>query len=127
MNDAMSLTSLTVDAAHEKLRAKGISSVELTHGFLDRIHALNPRLNAYITVMDEASLAMARAADERIARGEDSPLLGVPIAIKDLFSIKDVRTTGGSKILGNDVPMWDATCVSKLRAQGAVFLVTNRS
>jgi aspartyl-tRNA(Asn)/glutamyl-tRNA(Gln) amidotransferase subunit A len=114
--------SLTIRAAREKLRAREMSSVELTRAFLDRIHALNPSLNAYITIMDDEALAMAHAADERIARGDDTPLLGVPIAIKDLFSTRGVRTTGGSKILGNYAPVWDATCVARLRAQGAVFL-----
>jgi aspartyl-tRNA(Asn)/glutamyl-tRNA(Gln) amidotransferase subunit A len=118
----MSLTSLTASAARAKLRSREISSVELTQAFLERIHALNPRLNAFITVTAEAALAMAHAADVRIARGEDTPLLGVPIAIKDLFSTTDVRTTGGSRILHNYVPTWDATVVAKLRALGTVFL-----
>jgi aspartyl-tRNA(Asn)/glutamyl-tRNA(Gln) amidotransferase subunit A len=113
---------LTVHAARERLRRREVSAVELTRAFLERIHALNPRLNAYLTVADEAALAMARNADERIARGEDTPLLGVPIAIKDVLSTRDMRTTAGSKILADYTPSWDATVVARLRAMGAVFL-----
>ncbi len=96
--------------------------MELTRAFLERIHALNPCLNAYLTVADEAALAMARDADARMARGEDTPLLGVPIAIKDVLSTRDMRTTAGSKILADYTPSWDATAVARLRALGAVFL-----
>ncbi|MFN4293671.1 MAG: amidase family protein, partial [Thermoflexales bacterium] len=66
---------LTVHAARERLRRREVSAVELTRACLERIHALNPRLNAYLTVADEAALAMARDADARMARGEDTPLL----------------------------------------------------
>ncbi len=113
---------LTVHAAREYLRRREVSAVELTRAFLERIHALNPRLNAYLTVADEAALAMARDADARMARGEDTPLLGVPVAIKDVLSTRDMRTTAGSKILADYTPSWDATAVARLRAMGAVFL-----
>jgi aspartyl-tRNA(Asn)/glutamyl-tRNA(Gln) amidotransferase subunit A len=115
-------TALTVHETRERLRRREISSVEVTQAYLDRIHKHNPRLNAYLTITDSQALAMARAADERMASGEDTPLLGVPIAIKDVLSTKDVRTTAGSKILHNYTPKWDATAISKLRQQGAVFL-----
>lgn len=118
----MSLTALTLYEARDKLRRREISSLELTTTFLERIHALNARLNAFITVLDEDARTMARAADERIARGEDTPLLGIPIAIKDVMNTKGIRTTAGSKILHNYTPVWDATVVAKLRALGAVFL-----
>lgn len=113
---------LTVHAARERLRRREVSAVELTQAFLERIHALDPRLNAYLTVADEMALAMAREADARMARGEDTPLLGVPIAIKDVLSTRDMRTTAGSKILADYTPSWDATVVARLRALGAVFL-----
>lgn len=117
-----SLTSLTIHEARQKLRAREVSSVELTQAFLERIHALNPRLNVFITVAEAHALAMARAADARIARGDDTPVLGVPIAVKDVFSTRGVRTTAGSKILANYIPTWDATVVERLTAQGAVML-----
>ncbi|GIV83841.1 MAG: glutamyl-tRNA(Gln) amidotransferase subunit A [Candidatus Roseilinea sp.] len=113
---------LTVHAARERLRRREVSAVELTRAFLERIHALNPRLNAYLTVADETALAMASDADARMARGEETPLLGVPIAIKDVLSTRDMRTTAGSKILADYTPSWDATAVARLRMMGAVFL-----
>lgn len=116
------LSNLTIHAAREGLRQKKFSSAELTRAFLDRIRQHNPRLNAFITVDEAQSLAMAAAADERMARGEDTPVLGVPIALKDVLMTRGLRTTAGSKILENFVPTWDATPVARLRAAGAVFL-----
>lgn len=104
------------------MRQKKFSSVELARAFLDRIRQHNPRLNAFITVDENQALAMAAAADERMAKGEDTPVLGVPIALKDVLMTKGLRTTAGSKILENFVPTWDATPVARLRAAGAVFL-----
>jgi aspartyl-tRNA(Asn)/glutamyl-tRNA(Gln) amidotransferase subunit A len=118
----MTLHALTIHEAREGLRAGRFSSVELTRACLDGIHALNPRLNAFLTVNDDEALRQSQAADERIARGEDTPLLGVPIGVKDVLSTRGLRTTAGSRVLENYVPTWDATCVAKLRAAGAVFL-----
>lgn len=113
---------LTVKEARVGLRQKRFSSLELTQAYLKRIHEHNPRLNAYISINDEEALKQAAAADARIANGEETPVLGVPIAIKDVLSTKGLRTTAGSRILENYVPTWDATCVANLRAAGAVFL-----
>ena len=116
------LNDLTVHATRAGLTAHAFSSVELTMAYLERIHKLNPRLNAYITVSDESALTQARAADARIAQGEQTPVLGVPVALKDVLSTKGTRTTAGSLILENYTPVFDATAVAKLRAAGAVFL-----
>jgi aspartyl-tRNA(Asn)/glutamyl-tRNA(Gln) amidotransferase subunit A len=116
------LTSLTLHTAHEKLRAREISSVELTHAFFERIRQHNARLNIYLTLNEEEAMTQAAQADARLARGEDTPVLGIPIAIKDVLSTKGLRTTAGSKILENYVPTWDATAVARLRAAGTVFL-----
>ena len=118
----MKLSSLTIHEAREGLRARQFSSVELARAFLTRIHELNGALNAFITVNDDEALAQARAADERIARGDDTPVLGVPVALKDVLSTRGLRTTAGSRILEHYVPAWDATSVARLRAAGAVFL-----
>jgi aspartyl-tRNA(Asn)/glutamyl-tRNA(Gln) amidotransferase subunit A len=118
----MTLYSLTIHQARQGLRAGTFSSVELTRAFLSRIHALNPQLHAFLTMNDEEALQQAQAADERRARGEDTPVLGVPIALKDVLSTCGLRTTAGSRILENYVPTWDATSVARLRAAGAVFL-----
>ncbi len=104
------------------LAEKKISAVELATLFLDRIEQLNPSLNAFITTDREKTLAMARAADERRAKGETGPLLGVPLAHKDIFCTEGWLTTCGSKMLANFVSPYDAQVVSRLKDAGAVTL-----
>ncbi len=104
------------------LDARQISAVELAGLFLDRIDALNPALNAFITVDREGALAAARAADARIAAGSAGPLTGIPLAHKDVFCTEGVLTTCGSKMLTNFVSPYDAHVVSLLEAAGAVSL-----
>lgn len=104
------------------LRAGTLSSVELTTLFLDRIDALNPSLNAFITVDREGALAAARAADARIAAGTAGPLTGIPLAHKDVFCTEGLRTTCASKMLADFVSPYDAHVVSQLKAAGAVML-----
>ena len=116
------LYTLTIEQASAKLRAGDISAVELTESILSRINSTEPSVHAYISIQPEQALAMAKAADARRAAGEDLPLLGVPIAIKDAIITEDVTTTAGSKILENFVPPYDATVTKKLRDAGAVFL-----
>ncbi|MBI2880348.1 MAG: Asp-tRNA(Asn)/Glu-tRNA(Gln) amidotransferase GatCAB subunit A, partial [Candidatus Tectomicrobia bacterium] len=99
------------------------SSEELTRTFLDRIAQVEPTLNAYITVTEQAALEAARAADDRRRRKAGvTPLTGIPIALKDLLCTRGVRTTCASKILSNFIAPWDATVVRRLREAGAVFL-----
>jgi aspartyl-tRNA(Asn)/glutamyl-tRNA(Gln) amidotransferase subunit A len=90
------------------LRSRKLSSVELTRSLLARIERFNPRLNAFITVDGEKSLAQARAADLRIARGDGAPLTGIPIAHKDLFCARGWRTTCGSRMLADFVAPYDS-------------------
>ena len=104
------------------LAAKQVSATELATQFLDRIERHNSSLNAFITVDRERTLAMARAADDRRARGEAGPLLGVPIAHKDIFCAEGWLTTCGSKMLANFVSPYDAGVVTRLKAAGAVTL-----
>jgi len=104
------------------LAAKRISSVELTRLFLDRIQGLNGRLNAFITVDDQHSLAQARVADERRTRGEAGPLTGLPIAHKDIFCTRGLLTTCGSKMLANFTSPYDAHVIERFGAAGAVLL-----
>ncbi|MDR1995426.1 Asp-tRNA(Asn)/Glu-tRNA(Gln) amidotransferase subunit GatA [Azonexus sp.] len=107
----------------QALTAKEISSVELTTLFLDRIACLNPEINAFVTVDRDQSLAMARAADARIAAGTAGPLTGIPIAQKDIFCAEGWTTTCGSKMLANFVSPYDATVIAKLhREAGMVSL-----
>jgi aspartyl-tRNA(Asn)/glutamyl-tRNA(Gln) amidotransferase subunit A len=104
------------------LRAKQISSVELTQLYLDRIAMLNPELNAYITVNPESSLAQARAADARFSAGTAEALTGIPVAQKDIFCAKDWLTTCGSKMLHNFISPYDAHVISQFNNAGAVNL-----
>ena len=104
------------------LAGKEISSVELTGLYLERIARHNPLLNAFLTVDAERSLAQARQADERLARGEQTALTGIPIAHKDIFCARDWRTTCGSKMLGNFVSPYDASVIERFQAAGAVLL-----
>ena len=106
----------------DALRAGKISSVELTQIYLDRIAALNPALNAYITINAETSLAQARAADEQLAGGKAHPLTGIPIAQKDIFCAKGWRTTCGSKILENFIAPYDAHVIEQFDTAGTVNL-----
>ncbi len=105
------------------LRQKKISPMELLRQTLTRIEQLDRHLNAYITVMAESAQKEARAAEEEILRGKyRGRLHGVPLAIKDMLATRGVRTTAGSKILGDWIPDYDATVVSRLRAAGAVIV-----
>src|SRR6185312_10561437 len=92
------LTSLTLAEARDAVRAKKVSSVELTRAFVGAVEAARP-LNAFVTETPERALGMAAASDARIAKGEGGLLEGLPLAIKDLFCTKGVRTTAGSNIL----------------------------
>ncbi|MGB9094143.1 MAG: amidase, partial [Gallionella sp.] len=105
-----------------QLTGKKISSVELTQLYLDRIAALNPALNAYITTSAEASLAQARHADARLADGTAQPLTGIPVAQKDIFCAKGWRTTCGSRMLENFIAPYDAHVITRFNDAGAVNL-----
>lgn len=116
------LTDLTLTEALDALRRKTVSSVELTQAYLDQIERIDPQVKAYITVTPERALEQARAADTARAQGEDKPLLGLPLAIKDVISTKDVETTCASQILKGYVPPYDATVVKRLYEAGMVML-----
>ena len=105
---------------------KELSPVEITRECLRRIERLNPRLNAFITVMAESALAEARAAEEEISRGKwRGPLHGIPIAVKDLIDTAGVRTTSASALHKDRVPREDAEVVRRLREAGAVIIGKN--
>jgi aspartyl-tRNA(Asn)/glutamyl-tRNA(Gln) amidotransferase subunit A len=104
------------------LAARRTSSLELTRSFLARIAALNPKLNAFITVDEGGALAAARLADERRARGEARPLEGIPVAHKDIFCTQGMRTTCGSRMLADFVSPYDAHVVAQFTAAGAVLV-----
>ena len=118
----MELNELTIKEAKEGLKAKKFSSVELTKSCLEQIKNYNKDLNAFITVIEKEALEQAKKADELISNDQDLPLLGIPIALKDLFSTKGVKTTAASKVLENYIPPYDATVVGRLKDAGAVVI-----
>lgn len=117
----MTLTDLTAHQLAGRLRAREISSVEVTRAFLDRIDMLEPRVGAFVTLTPDQALEQARSIDERRARGEDLPLLaGVPMATKDNLCTRGVRTTCSSKMLADFVPPYDSTAYRRLVEHGLV-------
>jgi len=112
----------TIAQLREMLRKKEISSVELTGYFLDRIGKYNGEILAYLRTTDDYAMEMAREADEKIARGEDAPLLGIPLGMKDILCTKGIETTCASSILKGFVPPYDATVIRKLKEAGFVHL-----
>ena len=119
----MNLYSLTLHELQTKLRKREISSQELTEAVFQRISATEDRVHAFITLCHDTALREAKRADERLGREKESvPLLGIPIALKDIFLTREVLTTCGSKILGNFIPPYDGTTVKKLKGAGAVIV-----
>ena len=118
----MTLTDLTIAEARARLRAREISSVELTQACLDRIGALDATIKAFLAPLPEQALEAAAEADRRRARREDGALLGIPLAIKDVLALKGAPCTCGSRILEGFVPPYTATPVQKLLDVGAVIL-----
>ena len=117
------LANLHLHEAATLVRQKKVSPVQLTQACLARIEALNPTLNAFITVTAESALAQARQAEAELQSGKwRGPLHGIPIALKDLVDTAGVRTTGGSALFKDRVPREDAAVVQRLRDGGAVFL-----
>ncbi len=116
------LWGLTAHEAQEGLRAKAFSAVELTESALERVEAVEPVINAYITRTGELALEQAREADARFAAGTATPLTGIPFAVKDLIVTKGVRTTAGSRMLGDFIPPYDSHVYEQLKRAGAVMV-----
>jgi aspartyl-tRNA(Asn)/glutamyl-tRNA(Gln) amidotransferase subunit A len=114
--------NLTITQMIRELRQKRFSSVELTQHFLARIQKLDATYNSFISVTAEQALIQARAADQRLATGDAHPLCGIPLAHKDIFCTKGVRTSCGSKMLDNFVAPYDAAIVENYRSAGVVTL-----
>jgi aspartyl-tRNA(Asn)/glutamyl-tRNA(Gln) amidotransferase subunit A len=116
------LASFTVRQARKLLDSCQASSVELTRAVLDRIAAVEPKVDAYVTVTRDVALRQAEAADRRIATGKAAPLTGIPLQLKDNLCTRGIRTTCSSRMLENFVPPYDATVWQKLASQDAVLL-----
>jgi len=116
------LNQLTITEARKGLDNGDFSSVELTTACLDRIKERNEEINAFITITEDLAMEEARKADEKISRGEQEKLTGIPYSVKDAICVKGVRSTASAKILDNYIPPYDATVISRIRAQGAVLV-----
>jgi len=116
------INQLTIHEAHKLLTSQQLSSVELTRACLERIHQVEPKIRALVTVTDELALAQAQRADELIASGDITPLTGIPAIIKDNMCTEGTKTTCSSKMLANFVPPYDATVVERLNRCGAVMV-----
>ena len=114
---------LTIKEASDKLARGGISSVELTKSVFGRIKTVESKVGSYITLCEEKALEMAKASDARRAKGNSlSRLDGIPMAVKDLFLTKGIRTTAASKILDDYIPIYESTVTGKLWEAGAVLI-----
>jgi len=114
---------MTILEAAAALRKRAVSSAELTDAVLKSVRELNPKLNAFITVVEDSARSQAKAADAELSKGADRGLLhGVPVAVKDVFETRGVRTTCGSALFKDNVPSRDAAVVEKLAAAGAVLM-----
>jgi aspartyl-tRNA(Asn)/glutamyl-tRNA(Gln) amidotransferase subunit A len=120
---AAAVDGLSVAELTEAYRRRDLTPVAVTRAYLGRIEALDPRLDAFLTVTANQALAAARASEERYRTHSDlGPLDGVPIALKDVLCTRGIRTTCASRILEHFVPPYDATVVARLTAAGAVSL-----
>lgn len=116
------LTALTIAEARDKLKAKAITATELTDAYLSAIDSANETINAYVKVTHDQAHSMAKASDERIAKGEAGALEGIPLGVKDLFATKGVHTQACSHILDGFKPEYESTVTANLWADGAVML-----
>ena len=119
----MELTSLTIDAARSAVQERKTSATTLAEAFYAKIEADDPKIGAFLTLSKDRALSKAAEIDARAVKGETLPPLGgVPVGIKDVMVMRGVRTTAGSKILGNYIPPYDCTAVARMEAAGAVVL-----
>src|SRR6266496_3257565 len=119
----MNLAGLTIDAARSAVADGKTSATALAESFYAKIESDDPKIGAYLILSKERALAKAAEVDSLVRKGEKlPPLAGVPVGIKDVLVTKGVRTTAGSKIIGNYIPPYDCTAVARLEAAGAVVL-----
>lgn len=124
--DTKQLLYKSIEEISTLYRKKEVSPVEITEATLDRLQELEPRLNAFVTVLGEQSLAKARKAEAIFIKGENaSKLLGIPVSLKDIFMTKGIRTSLGSRIMKDFVPEEDAFVYSALQDNGAIIIGKN--
>ena len=119
----MELTNLTIKEAHQGLKKKEFSALELCKNYLDRIEKKDKKIQAFLTISKDLAISQAKKVDEIISGGQEIPsLAGIPCVIKDNILVEGVRCTAGSKILENYIAPYDATVIKRLKEQGAVIL-----
>ena len=118
----MDVASLTIEAILEGYKSKKFSVNEIVSAYLERIKQHDKKLNSFITVCEKDALGQAKVKDESLVDGVDLPLLGLPIALKDIFITKGIRTTAASNVLNNYIPQYDGTVVKRLKDAGAIIL-----
>jgi aspartyl-tRNA(Asn)/glutamyl-tRNA(Gln) amidotransferase subunit A len=122
------ISNLTIKHLSKLIASRQISCLEVVDATIERIEKLNPKLNAFITILDQSAKREAKHADSLIKQGKYlGPLHGIPISLKDLIYVKGVRSTSGSKILADFVPDYDSTVTRKLRKAGAIIVGTNNT
>jgi aspartyl-tRNA(Asn)/glutamyl-tRNA(Gln) amidotransferase subunit A len=121
--EASELCYLSLRSLGTLIQRQEISPVEATEAVIDRVEKVDRQLNSFITPLRDQALAQARTAEQEIARGQyRGALHGIPVAVKDLYYTKGIRTTAGSKILSDFMPTYDATAVAKLQDAGAILI-----
>ncbi|MBN1957341.1 MAG: Asp-tRNA(Asn)/Glu-tRNA(Gln) amidotransferase subunit GatA [Desulfuromonadales bacterium] len=118
----MSFSNISISQLRRQLLKGEITAIALTRSCLERIKATDAQLNAFITLCEEQAMTAAAVADQQLANGQGGLLTGIPVAVKDIFNTRDVRTTCGSKILANYVSPYDATAVTRLQDEGAILV-----
>ncbi len=119
----MELTRLTIKEIHEGLLNKEFSAIELTKAYLDKIKKEDGKIHSFLSLCEETAISQAKKVDEMIFTGREIPLLaGVPMAVKDIILVKDIKCTAASRILENYIAPYDATCIKRLKEQGVVIL-----
>jgi aspartyl-tRNA(Asn)/glutamyl-tRNA(Gln) amidotransferase subunit A len=119
----MELIDLTITQTHQRLIKKEFSALELCQAYLKKIESENEKINAFLTVTEDLAISQAKKIDKMLQINGKIPLLaGIPVAVKDNILVEDIKCTAGSKILGNYIAPYDATCIKKLKAAGAIIL-----
>ncbi|MFZ0697987.1 MAG: amidase, partial [Nitrososphaeraceae archaeon] len=127
-SSSLNILNLTIKDLSHLISSGDISPIDLVEATLERIYTLNPKLNAFITILEKSARKDAKNADSMIKQGKyRGPLHGIPVSLKDLIYVKGERSTSGSKILSNFVPQYDSTVVKRLKEAGAIIVGMNNT
>ena len=127
-SSSFNMLNLTIKDLSQLISYGNISPIDLVEATLERISTLNPKLNAFITILEKSARKDAKNADSLIKEGKyRGPLHGIPVSLKDLIYVKGARSTSGSKILSNFVPQYDSTVVKRLKEAGAIIVGMNNT